>query len=68
MLTRRHQEMRKAPQGFSRMQGPLGEESHIAPVASFAIVVDSRQNGSCMPLRRVLAAGRPRLSEPQRHA
>ncbi len=47
---------------------PLAEETYIAPVARLATALDSRQDGSCMPLRRVLAARRPRLSERQRHA
>ncbi len=60
--------MKKRRQYSSRMQGLLGEESYIAPVASLATAEDSRQDGSCMPLQRVLAVFRPRLSERQRHA
>ncbi len=38
-LMRHHLGMKKASQGFSRTQGPLREESYIAPVASLATAV-----------------------------
>ncbi len=34
----------------------------------FCEALDSHQDGSCMPMQRVLAALGPRLSELQRHA
>ena len=32
----------KARQGFSQIQGPLGEESYIAPVASLATALSEQ--------------------------
>ncbi len=34
--------MKMVPRSFSRMQGPLGEESYIAPVASSATALSEQ--------------------------